>query len=207
MKKPFSEGEASPAAIRNTPPISDVLRRVLAPHLLPEAVVLGIAEGVGYHAFCFAQIFPNFIWQPSDADSEACRRMADVVTRAELANLRPPLQLDVCAEPWPLSKADAITCINMIHISPWEATLALFRGASKLLAPNQLLLTYGPYSVAGDFLSQSNVDFDESLRARNPAWGIRDVNDVQRVAEESGFRLEETIRMPANNLMLVFRRS
>ena len=207
MKTPFSEGEASPAAVRNTPPIVDVLQRVLAPHLSRQAVILGIAEGAGYHAFSFAQTFPDFIWQPSDADGEACRRMADIVVRAELANLRPPIQLDVCAQPWPLVKADAIICINMIHISPWEATLALFRGAAKLLTRGQPLLTYGPYSIAGDFLSQSNIGFDQSLRTRNSAWGIRDVNDVERVAKESGFALEETIRMPANNLMLVFRRS
>lgn len=206
MKKPFSEGEASPAAVRNTPPIIDVLRRVLAPHLRHRSLILGIAEGGGYHAFSFAQTFPDFMWQPSDADPEACRRLANVVTRAELPNLLPPIQLDVCAEPWPISKADGVTCINMIHISPWEATLALFRGAAKVLAPDQLLLTYGPYSISGDFLSQSNIEFDQSLRTRNPAWGIRDVNEVQKVAEDAGFALEETIRMPANNLMLVFRR-
>ena len=205
MNKPFSQGEASPAAVRNTPPITDVLQRVLVPHLTPGALVLGIAEGAGYHAFRFAGMFPNFIWQPSDADKDACARMADVVVSAELTNLRPPVQLDVCAEPWPISKADAITCINMIHISPWEATLALFRGAAQLLSPGQLLLTYGPYSIAGDFLSESNVDFDVSLRTRNLAWGIREVNDVQRVAEGNGFSLEETIRMPANNLMVIFR--
>lgn len=206
MKKPFSEGEVSPAAVRNTPPIGGVLCRVLVPSLTPGALVLGIAEGNGYHAFSFAQMFPDFTWQPSDADDGACARMADVVVRAALANLRPPLQLDICAEPWPISKADAITCINMIHISPWEATGALFRGAAKLLSRDQLLLTYGPYSIAGDFLAPSNVDFDRSLRMRNPAWGIRDVNNV-RDAAGAAFKLEETIRMPTNNLMLVFRRA
>jgi len=206
MKKPFSEGEASPAAIRNTPYIADVLRRVLIPTLTPGSVVLGIAEGGGYHAYSFAQTFPDIVWQPSDADADACHYIADMVTRAELSNLRPPLRLDVCTHPWPLTKADAITCINMIHISPWEATLALFDGAAKLLSPHQLLLTYGPYSIDGDFQAPSNVDFDRSLRTRNPAWGIRDVNDVRQVAHAAGFHLGETVPMPANNLMLIFRR-
>ncbi len=207
MNKPFSDGTAPPAAVRNTPAICDVLQRVLLPRLKTGALVLGIAEGSAYHAFQFAQTFPNLFWQPSDGDAQACRRIGEVVIAAQLPNLKPPVHLDVCSAPWPVQQADAITCINMIHISPWEATLALFNGAAKLLAAGQPLLTYGPYAIAGDFLSQSNVDFDQSLRARNPAWGIRDVIDVRSAADNAGFALEETIHMPANNLMLAFRRA
>jgi hypothetical protein len=193
----------SPASIRNAEPILAVLRRVLSPPAFTGDRVLEIAAGSGYHAVTFARALPHLVWQPSDADQAARESIAATAAAAGLANLRPPLALDVC-DPWPETTAEAIVCINMIHISPWTATKALFAGAARL--KTGIVVTYGPYSIAGDFFAESNVAFDASLKARNPAWGIRDVDDIARLAGENGFRHEETVHMPANNLMLVFRR-
>ena len=194
-----------PASARNAQPITEVLERLFAPLRARRGLVLEIAAGSGYHAGVFARAFPELTWQPSDPDAGARENIAAHVAAAGLANLRAPLALDVEA-PWPVSQADAVVCINMIHISPWTATLALFKGAAKVLSGGGLLVTYGPYSITGDFLGQGNVDFDLSLKSRNPAWGIRDVNDVARVAAESGFDHVETVKMPANNLTLAFLR-
>ena len=194
---------APPAAVRNAEPILDVLRRILSPPDFTGNRLLEIAAGSGYHAACFARALPHLSWQPTDADTGSRGSIAAHVAAAALPNLRAPLPLDVCEEPWPVSGTDAILCINMIHISPWEATAALFRGARQLTA--SMVVTYGPYSIDADLLAESNVAFDQSLRSRNPAWGIRDVRDVARVAADHGYRHAETERMPANNLMLVFR--
>jgi Protein of unknown function (DUF938) len=195
---------APPAAVRNAGPILAVLQRVFAPPAFTGKRVLEIAAGSGYHSAAFARAFPALTWQPTDADATARASIAAYVTDAALPNLCPPLALDVLEERWPIAMADAVLCINMIHISPWEATTALFRGARTMKA--ELIVTYGPYSIDGDFLAESNVAFDQSLRLRNAAWGLRDVKDVTRVAAEHGFRHDELHRMPANNLMLVFRR-
>ena len=196
---------APPAAVRNADPITDVLARALAPVRAKHGLVLEIAAGSGYHAAHFARAFPELIWQPSDPDPQQRASIAAHVAATGLANLRAPLALDVRA-PWPIGQADAVICINMIHISPWAATLALFKGAAAVLPQEGVLVTYGPYSISGDFMADSNVAFDQSLKARNPEWGIRDVVDVSRIAEDNGFALMETVRMPANNLTLVFRR-
>jgi hypothetical protein len=190
-----------PSAVRNSAPILDVLSRVLSAFTGKQ--VLEIAAGSGYHAATFARALPHLTWQPTDADANARESIAAYVRETALPNLQPPLALDVCGQPWPVAFADAVVCINMIHISPWEATVALFSGAQWLGA--KVVVTYGPYSIAGDFLADSNIAFDQSLRQRNPLWGIRDVTDVAKVAGASGFRLEDTIRMPANNLALIFR--
>lgn len=195
-----------PASERNAEPIREQLARILAPVRARHGLVLEIAAGSGYHAAFFAKAFPELTWQPSDPDAGARVNIAAHRAAAGLANLQEPLALDVEA-PWPLSRADAILCVNMIHISPWSATLALFAGAAKVLGVDGVMVTYGPYSIDGDFLAPSNLDFDASLKSRNPAWGIRDVSDVARVATDNGFALRETIRMPANNLMLVFYRA
>jgi len=189
-----------PAAARNAEPILKVLRRVL---VAPVTQVLEIAAGSGYHAATFARALGHLTWQPTDADAGARESIAAYGREMGLANLRPPLALDVCGEPWPIASSDAVVCINMIHISPWEATEALFKGARRLGA--KVIVTYGPYSIAGDFLAGSNVAFDQSLKQRNPAWGIRDVNEVARAAKAHDFELAETVRMPANNLTLIFR--
>ncbi len=163
--------------------------------------MLEIAAGSGYHAATFARALPHLIWQPSDADPAARESIAAHVAESVLPNLRPPLALDVCVGPWPA--ADAVVCINMIHISPWAATEALFKGAKDSGA--KTIVTYGPYAIAGDFQADSNIAFDQSLRARNESWGIRDVNDVAATAATCGFRHDETVRMPANNLTLIFK--
>jgi SAM-dependent methyltransferase len=192
-----------PAAARNAGPISEVLSRLFGPLRARGGLVLEIASGSGYHARVFAEAFPELTWQPSDPDTGALDTIAAHRAEARLANVQAPLALDVEA-PWPLDHADAVVCINMIHISPWTATLALFAGAARILPAGGLLVTYGPYSIDRDFLSQSNIDFDASLKSRNPAWGVRDVTDVAHTAAVNGFAHLETVRMPANNLILAF---
>lgn len=198
--------QAPPASVRNAGPILEVLQRVLTPPAFTGHAVVEIAAGSGYHGPVFAKALPHLVWQPTDADAACRASIAQHVAAAALPNLRPPLALDVCAAEWPVASADAIVCINMIHISPWTATEGLFQGAARLMPGAGVIVTYGPYAIDGDFLSASNVDFDQSLKARNPAWGIRDVQDVAAVASAQGFAHDETLRMPANNLMLIFRK-
>jgi SAM-dependent methyltransferase len=194
-----------PAAVRNAGPITEVLARVLAPYRERKGAILEIAAGSGYHAAHFAGAFPELTWQPSDPDAAARESISEYAATSGLANLRPPLALDVRA-PWPAVNADAIVCINMIHISPWAATLALFENAARIIPNDGRLITYGPYAIDGDFLAESNVAFDASLKDRNPEWGIRDVREIEKVARTNGLMLAETVRMPANNLTLIFER-
>jgi len=195
--------QVPPAAERNAEPILGVLRRALSPPLFMGRSVLEIAAGSGYHAATFAKALSHLLWQPSDPDAAARQYIAAHVQHANLPNLAPPVALDVSQPVWPVTEIDAVVCINMIHISPWAATLDLLRGAQALGA--KTIVTYGPYSIAGDFLAESNIAFDQSLKQRNPAWGIRDVNDVVQAAAARGFRHEEAVHMPANNLTLIFR--
>jgi hypothetical protein len=203
--EPMPQKRSPPAAVRNAGPITEVLARVFSNQLRDGDTILEIAAGSGHHAATFAQAMRQFIWQPSDPSAEARDSITAHVEDLGLSNLKPPLELDVCASNWPVTSVNAILCINMIHISPWEATLGLFGGAERTLPSAAPLVTYGPYSVDGDFIADSNIAFDESLKSRNPAWGIRDVKDVAAVAQEKGFRHEDTFTMPANNLMLVFK--
>jgi SAM-dependent methyltransferase len=191
----------APATARNREPI----RELLARELPPRGTVLEIASGSGEHAIHFARAFPALTWQPSDASPRALASIA--AWRADLAlpNLQPPLALDVTASRWPVAAADAIVCINLLHISPWEATLGLFSGAARLLSPGALLYLYGPYRFSGAFTSPSNAEFDRSLRDRDPRWGVRDVDDLAALAHSHGFTLRDTIAMPANNHSLLFR--
>jgi hypothetical protein len=191
----------APATGRNREPI----REVLARELPAAGLVLEIASGTGEHAVHFASAFPNLTWQPSDPDATARSSITAWRDEAGLENLAAPLALDVSA-PWPIDHADAIVCINMIHISPWEATLALFAGAAHLLAPDALLYTYGPYRFDG-VTASSNEDFDRSLRARDPRWGVRDLRDLTSAAGEHGLILRGAVAMPANNHSLLFRRA
>jgi SAM-dependent methyltransferase len=192
----------APAAERNAEPIRAVLARVLP----PRGLVLEVASGSGQHAIHMARAFPRVTWQPSDPDPNAQDSIAAWRDEAALPNLLPPIELDVTREPWPIAAADAMVCINMIHIAPWEAALALFRGAGRLLPDGGLLYLYGPYRFHGAFTAPSNAAFDASLRARDPAWGVRDLDDIEPAAAAAGFRLEETVAMPANNHSLLFRR-
>lgn len=190
----------APAAARNREPIREVLARLLP----AEGVVLEIASGSGEHAVHFARAFPHLAWQPTDPSETALASIAAWRDEAALPNLRAPLRLDVADPVWPA--ANAIVCINMIHISPWAATLALFAGAARTLAPGELLYTYGPYKFDG-VTAPSNEDFDRSLRSRDPAWGVRDVTALRAAATDTGLDFVEAIAMPANNHSLVFRRA
>ena len=190
----------APATDRNREPIRDVLARVLP----SRGTVLEIASGTGQHAVAFAQAFPQLTWQPSDPDPVARASIAAWRAEAKLPNLAPPLELDVTGT-WPDVTPDAIVCINMVHIAPWEAALALFANAARLFAPGAVLYLYGPYRFGGA-TAPSNEEFDRSLRARDPRWGVRDVTDLAREANAVGLSLRDTIAMPANNHSLVFTR-
>jgi hypothetical protein len=193
----------APATSRNREPILAVLRDAL-----PRAgVVLEVASGSGEHAAFFAAQLPDLAWQPTDPDPESLASIAAHRAEASLASLRAPLRLDVTEPGWARDLcADAVVCINMIHIAPWEACLGLLAGASELLAPGSPLYLYGPYRFEGAFHAESNAAFDASLRARDPRWGVRDLAEVTRAAEAAGFTRESVVAMPANNHSLVFRR-
>ena len=192
----------APAAERNRQPILDVLRRMLP----PTGLVLEVASGTGQHAIFFSEHLPALQWQPTDASSEALRSIGKRVDESARENLLAPLELDVRSSPWPLTSADALVCINMIHISPWETTEALFHGASNLLAGGCPLITYGPYRFHGEHTAPSNAAFDQSLRSRNARWGVRDIDELLELGGRTGFTLEEQVVMPANNMTLVWTR-
>ena len=194
---------SAPHVARNTGPIIDVLRDVLP----PRGLVLEIASGSGEQSLEFARAFPKLLWQPSDADSAALRSIDSWRKAAPTFNLLPPITLDARAVGWPIASAEAMVCINMIHISPWDATEGLMRGAGRLLDRGAPLYLYGPYRQAGIETAPSNEAFDQSLRSRNPEWGLRDIVDVEAVADPHGLKLERIVTMPANNLSLVFRKS
>ncbi len=194
----------APAAERNAEPIRAVLERVLP----ARGLVLEVASGSGQHGVFMATAFPAITWQPSDADPAALASIQAWGEESGLPNLRSPLRLDAEDEPsaWPVAAADAIVCINMIHIAPWSAALGLVRGAAALLGPGAPLVTYGPYRIGGR-TAPSNEEFDASLRARDPTWGVREARDLEAAAAAVGLHLVETVAMPANNHTLVFRRS
>jgi hypothetical protein len=192
----------APAAARNRQPILDVLQ----PHLPARGLVLEVASGSGEHTAHFAQALPDLTFQPSDPDAAARASIDDWTATLDLTNVRPALELDAAAEEWPIAEADAIACINMIHISPWESTVGLVRGAARLLPSKGTLFLYGPYFRDGFETARSNLAFDRDLRARNPDWGIRALEEVVAVARENGFAAPLVIEMPANNLSLVFER-
>lgn len=192
----------APATQRNRNAIADVL----AP-LLPEAgTMLEIASGTGEHLVHFAAHFPHLTWQPSDYDAAGLASIAAWSAEAALPNIAPPIQIDASAAEWPVASADAVLCINMIHIAPWGAAQGLMAGAARLLPKEGLLYLYGPYREANVPTAPSNEDFDVSLKSRNADWGLRSVEDVAALAEMNGLALEARIEMPANNLSLVFRR-
>lgn len=191
-----------PAAERNKDPILGVLARVLP----SRGLVLEVASGTGQHVMHFAAALPGLTWQPSDPDAELRRSIALRIQEERRANVNAPIDLDVTQRPWPLQMADAVVAINMIHVAPWPATLALFEGAKALLSAQHVLFLYGPYRRFGAHTSESNAQFDLDLRAQNPEWGLRDLEAVSGVAADTGFVLAETVQMPANNFSLVFRR-
>ena len=191
------------ATERNRGPILDVLRAVL-----PSAgLVLEIASGTGQHAAFFAPAFPALRWQPSDASERMLESIRAWSAAAGAANLAPPVLLDVQREPWPVAQADAIVNINMLHIAPWSAAEALFRGAAPRLPASGVLFLYGPFKRGGQHTAESNQRFDERLRGEDPRWGVRDVDDVAALAASAGFGPPDVVPMPANNLSIVFRRN
>jgi hypothetical protein len=194
----------APATLRNRQPILEVLREVLP----PRGTVLEIASGSGEHAVFFAGEFPRLRWQPTDADPGALESIEAWRAEAGRGNVLPPLGLDVQREPWPAGAegADAMVCINMVHISPWQATEALMRGAGRVLKDDAPLVLYGPFLVPGVETAPSNLAFDASLRGRNPEWGLRDLEVVTAEAARHGLRRERVVQLPSNNLSVVFRR-
>ncbi|WP_088184772.1 DUF938 domain-containing protein [Sphingobium sp. Z007] len=196
-----AEKRFAPATIRNRDAIVAVLRDAL-----PSCgVVLEVASGSGEHAVHFAVSFPALNWQPTDSDPTAIASIATWREEAALPNLNPPIMLDAAAD-WPVTRADAILCINMVHIAPWDATLGLFKGAGQALPPGGLLYLYGPYIRTGVETAPSNCAFDASLKARDPRWGLRSVEHVVAAADAAGLTFDRLIDMPANNLSLLFRR-
>jgi SAM-dependent methyltransferase len=193
---------SAPATLRNRQPILAVLQ----PHLPQRGLVLEVASGTGEHAAHFAQACPDLTFQPSDPDP-AHRASIDAWSATlGLANVRPAIALDTTAEVWPMDAADAIVCVNMIHIAPWAAAVGLARGAARVLPPGGLLYLYGPYKRCGQHTASSNAAFDASLRGQNPDWGVRDLEAVVGLAAAHGFPAPIVEQMPANNLSLVFRK-
>jgi SAM-dependent methyltransferase len=191
------------AVARNREPLLDVLARVLP----ARGRVLEIASGSGEHAVFFAAALAGITWQPSDVDAGALASIEAWIRAEAPSNVLPPLRLDATDDPWPVGSVDAVFCANMIHIAPWEACLGLLRGVGSQLAPDGVLVLYGPYAVGGRHTAPSNAAFDADLRRRDPAWGVRDLDAVAAAAAAQGLVLAERVPMPANNQTLVFRRS
>jgi len=192
---------SAPHVARNAGPIAALLREMLP----SSGLVLEVASGSGEHVVHFARELPGLAFQPSDPDPAALASTAAWREEAALDNLLPPIALDAAAT-WRIDEADAILCINMIHISPWSATQGLMRGAGRLLPEGGPLFLYGAYRRQGVPTAPSNEIFDRSLKARNPDWGVRAMEDVQAEAEANGLVLERLVEMPANNLALLFRK-
>ncbi len=192
----------APATVRNRDFILDVLRDVLP----TTGVILEVASGSGEHIVHFAKDFPSLVFLPSDRDPDALRSIGAWVKASRVTNVRAPIVLDTAQSPWPIASADGIISINMVHISPWDATLGLIRGAAAILPPASPFYLYGPYKRKGVATAPSNQAFDRSLRDRNSTWGLRDLEAVAAMARSVGFSVPVITEMPANNLSVVFRR-
>lgn len=169
--------------------------------------MLEVASGAGEHAVFFARTFPDLDWQPSDPDPQALTSIEAWRADSGLANLREPVILDAASPTWPADEAHAVLNINMAHISPWDASLGLLDGAARVLPPGGPLILYGPWLVSGVETAPSNLAFDADLKRRNPAWGLRKVEDFARESEARGLSLVELRPMPANNRMLLLTRA
>jgi hypothetical protein len=192
----------APATVRNRDFILDVLRDVLP----TTGVILEIASGSGEHVVHFARNLPSLVFQPSDPEPDALLSVAAWMKAAEVANVRAPIVLDASRSLWPIASADGMICINMVHISPWDASVGLIRGAAAILPPGSPLYLYGPYKRKGFATALSNEAFDRNLRDRNPIWGLRDLGEIAAIAQSAGFSIPDIKEMPANNLSIVFRR-
>ncbi len=191
----------NPAARRNRAPILEVLAGALPEH----GTVLEIGAGCGLHAVYFAPRFPGLTWLTSDPDEDARRSIA-AWAEAEGVRLPPSLDLDAAADSWPLEPVDAVVSINVINVSPWSSCLGLIRNSAAVLPAGGLLYLYGAFRVGGKHTAESNAAFDNDLRRRNPEWGVRNLDDVAQTALDRGFQFAETVRMPSNNLSVLFRR-
>jgi hypothetical protein len=199
--KPPPGARVAPSTGRNREPILSVLK----PRLPAGGLVLEIAAGAGEHAVYNAAALPHLTWLPTDADAEALASIEAWRQHANLPNLLAPLRLDASdPDAWPVERADAVVNINMIHISPWSATRGLMTGAGRVLPSGGLLFLYGPYLERDVPTAPSNLEFDQSLRRRNPEWGLRQLEEVAALAAQNGLTLTERVAMPANNLTLVF---
>jgi len=190
------------ATARNREPILAVLSRVLP----PTGTLLEISSGTGEHAVFFARALPELTWQPTDVDEDSLHSIAAWRDHEGTPNLRPPLRLDVHDDAWPVTQVDAVFCANMIHIAPFSACEALMRGVGRVLRTGGVMVLYGPFHIGGKATAESNTAFDERLRATNPSWGVRNLEDVLALAEAAGLSLRERIEMPANNFSLVLER-
>ena len=206
----FYEGSAgedarrsAPAALRNREPIADVL----VGWLPQRGTVLEVARGTGEHAIWFAERLPDLTWQPSETHPDALASINAWREESGCSNLRAPIIVDATSTDWSLDRADAVLNINMVHISPWEASLGLIAGAGGLLPIDGSLILYGPWLKDDIETAPSNLAFDENLKARDAEWGLRRVEDFAAAAAEENFELVEWRQMPANNLMLLFRRA
>ena len=193
---------SAPAALRNREPIAEVLRDWLP----AKGLVLEVASGTGEHSALFAERFPNLNWQPSDLSPDAVASIRAWSEVAGLPNLKPPIEVDASRPDWPIRRADAVLNINMVHISPWSAALGLLDGAARLLSPRAPLILYGPWITDEWPTAPSNLAFDADLKRRNPDRGLRKVEDFVREASKRDFEFADQRQMPANNLMLLFRR-
>ena len=193
----------APATARNGAAILEVLQAVLP----PGGTVLEVASGTGEHAVRFAAALPGLTWQPSDPDRRGLASIRAHARAAGLPNLRPALELDARSETWPVARAEAMVCINMIHIAPWAATEGLLAGADRLLPTGGPLVLYGPFRLGGAHTAESNARFDDDLRMRDPEWGVRDLEAVLAAAARYGLHLDQRIAMPANNLSVVLRKA
>jgi hypothetical protein len=192
----------APATLRNRDPILEVLRIILP----KSGLALEIASGSGEHIVHFAAHLPNLTFQPSDPDPDALRSIEAWTEETGVKNVRPPILLDATQDSWPISAAGAVLCINMIHIAPWHATLSLLDHAAAILPPDAPLYLYGPYRRENMPWADSNQAFDQSLKARNPDWGVRQLEKVTQLAGQHGFGLPDITQMPANNLSVTFYR-
>jgi len=192
----------APAAQRNRDLIADVLAKTIR----PDGLILELASGSGEHCLRFAERFPGAVLQPSDPSPRARASIDAWAQSSGLTNIRPALDLDASLAAWPLESADAMICINMIHIAPWEATLGLFKGAATYLTHAGTLFTYGPYMRDGAHTSDGNRSFDADLRAENPRWGIRSIEALTEVAQDNGISAPEIVAMPSNNFCLIFKK-
>jgi len=193
---------SAPAALRNREPIADVL----ADWLPASGLVLEVASGSGEHVIFFAERFPALEWQPSDVHPDALASISAWRDTADLPNLLRPMTIDAASPDWPIERADAVLSINMVHISPWASALGLVAEAERLLDAGGPLILYGPWLKDDIETVPSNLDFDADLKRRNPAWGLRRVEEFAEAAASHGFALEDVRRMPANNLMTLWRK-